>query len=271
MTSHYQQPTVPKPPDVTVCIGVDIGQRVDPTAIVVAEQQRREDGATHFLIRHLERLPLGTGYPLVAARVVEVVTNAVRHLRTARYSDGSDGLPAGFILSNGWEFQIDVFLTIDSTGVGRPVCELVIDALDAADLRALKASLSTELATFTYGERITSNGEELRVGKAFLVSRLQAQLHTNRIHLPMTSEAYALANELMHYEIKVDPDGDAKFGAFKTGTHDDMVTALGLATLLERRRAVSGRICRNGHWWCTRSPGDCDRLAAEHRSANVRW
>jgi hypothetical protein len=267
--SYYVNPQAPKPPDVTLCIGVDIGQRVDPTAIVVADQQRR-DGATHFLIRHLERLPLGTGYPLVAARVVEVVTNAVRHLRTARYADGSGDLPAGFILSNGWDFRIDVFLTLDSTGVGRPVCELVIAALEAADLRALKASLSTELAVFTYGERMTSNGEELRVGKAFLVSRLQAQLHTNRIHLPMTSEAYALANELMHYEIKVDPDGDAKFGAFKTGTHDDLTTALGLATLLDRRRAVSGRICRNGHWFCTRSPGDCDRLAADERLAGKR-
>ena len=36
---------------------------------------------------------------------------------------------------------------------------------------------------------------------------------------------------MLDYEIKVDPDGDAKFGAFRVGSHDDLVTALGLAVL----------------------------------------
>jgi hypothetical protein len=30
-----------------------------------------------------------------------------------------------------------------------------------------------------------------------------------------------------------DPDGDLKFGAFKVGSHDDLVTSLGLAVLID--------------------------------------
>ncbi len=35
--------------------------------------------------------------------------------------------------------------------------------------------------------------------------------------------------ELLSYEIRVDEQADDRYGAFKVGTHDDMVTALGLA------------------------------------------
>ncbi|MCG8460773.1 MAG: hypothetical protein MI919_31195 [Holophagales bacterium] len=53
-------------------IGIDIGQKRDPTAVCVAQRDSRdEDGRayTHYLIRHLERLPLGTPYPQVAERI----------------------------------------------------------------------------------------------------------------------------------------------------------------------------------------------------------
>ena len=53
---------------------------------------------------------------------------------------------------------------------------------------------------------------------------------TGRIHLPRTSEAEATRAELPEYEIRVSDDGRDSFGAFRTGRHDDLVTALGLAT-----------------------------------------
>ena len=76
-----------------------------------------------------------------------------------------------------------------------------------------------------------SEGDEWRLGKGYLVSRLQVLLQNHRLRLPRTAEATVLAQELLDYEIRVDPDGDAKFGAFKVGKHDDLVTALGLAVL----------------------------------------
>jgi hypothetical protein len=46
-------------------LGLDLGQRHDPTAIALVE---RVD-LTSVRVRHLERVPLGTPYPGVVARV----------------------------------------------------------------------------------------------------------------------------------------------------------------------------------------------------------
>ncbi len=75
---------------------------------------------------------------------------------------------------------------------------------------------------------------ETRLGKGYLVSRLQALLQTDRLKLPQTAEARQLARELLDYEIKVDQNANDHYGAFKTGAHDDLVTALGLATQLDQ-------------------------------------
>ncbi len=97
---------------------------------------------------------------------------------------------------------------------------------------------------FTAGDRRTETwkdgGRRVSLGKAFMVSRLQAMLGGGRLHLPKTAEAEALTRELLNYELRVDGDGHETFGAFKTGTHDDLVTALGLAvheTELPTRRS----------------------------------
>jgi hypothetical protein len=189
----------------TVTIGADIGQRVDPTAIAVAEVEWRPAAggrrAAHFLIRHLERLPLGTPYPAIAARLAGICS-AVKERTRAR-----------------------PVLYLDATGVGTPV----VDALEAARVRARIVAVF-----FTFGDKRTETVGEVRLGKGWLVSRLQVLLQSDRLHLPDTGEARALAEELLDYEIRIDPDGDAKFGAFKVGLHDDLVTALGLATQLDR-------------------------------------
>ena len=190
-----------------VCIGVDIGQKVDPTSICVVEpQERTVDGrqTTTYLVRHLERLALGTPYPRVAERVAEVVAG-VRQKATAGRG-------------------ITVF--IDATGVGQPI----VDLLKASGVRATPVY-------FTFGDRrIEQEDRSVTLGKAFLVSRLQVLLQCGRILLPKTSEADALARELLDYEIRVDEQANEKYGAFRTGVHDDLATALGLATQLEPRR-----------------------------------
>ena len=38
-----------------------------------------------------------------------------------------------------------------------------------------------------------------------------------------------MARELEDYEIRVTEDANDRYGAFKVGAHDDLVTALGLA------------------------------------------
>jgi hypothetical protein len=38
-----------------------------------------------------------------------------------------------------------------------------------------------------------------------------------------------MKDELLDYEIRISEDANERYGAFKVGTHDDLVTALGLA------------------------------------------
>jgi hypothetical protein len=126
--------------------------------------------------------------------------------------------------------------------------------------RALLSSTGIERACtiravyFTHGDRLTRCEDGLSLGKAYLVSRMQALIQTRRIELPRTREAEELAEELLDYEIRVDEDANDKYGAFKVGTHDDLVTALGLAMLKDPRerrwvRAYSTKEPFNSKAW----------------------
>ena len=98
-------------PDIETVMGVDIGQKRDPTAICVAEAEDR--GKQHFLVRFLERLPLGTAYPDVARRVGEIVTQIEK--KTRYYP----------------------VLYVDATGVGMPIVDLLQEEAPCAHPRAV--------------------------------------------------------------------------------------------------------------------------------------
>ena len=183
-------------------IGVDLGKQRDPTALAVVEIERRE-GVVHYVVRFVERLPLGTAYPHVVRRLATVCRQVAQR---------SGQRPEVFV---------------DGTGVGTPV----VDLLDAARLDASRVWS----VIFTGGDRRREDAARRRitVGKAFLVRRLQALLRDRRVHLPGCAEARALAAELQVYEIRVDVDAKARYGAFRSGTHDDLVTALALAVQRE--------------------------------------
>lgn len=199
-------------------IGIDIGQKHDPTAICVAElvyrkpddpeRTRRE---AHFMVRHLERLPLRTPYPEIARRLGEICQ---------RVAEQSGGRP-------------DIY--VDATGVGTPVVDILKSS--SRDMRFVWA------VYFTHGDQRLEKREERKVslGKAFLVSRVQALLQCRQLHLPNTAEARALAQELLDYEIRVDENANDRYGAFRVGTHDDLVTALGLAVQKEPTVSVYPR------------------------------
>lgn len=220
-----------------VTLGVDFGQKADPTAIVVAQIVRtklawpdpakeaiawwtmtEERTETRFIGRRVERLPLGTSYPKVAKRVADIVAG-IHDLR-----------PHNLAPSRG------PTIIADATGLGTPVLDILKE-----ELAVRRLACRVTGATFTHGQRLTGDVGDpaITVGKGYLVSRLQSLLQTDRIDLPRTAEAIALKEKLLNYDIKVDPDGDAKFGAFKTGTHDDLATALGLAVLADKPGGTS--------------------------------
>lgn len=103
------------------------------------------------------------------------------------------------------------------------VDQLRAEVLDARFLWAV---------TFTHGRRCRRHPAERRltVGKAYLVSRLQALLGAGRIHLPDTGEARALAAELLGYEIRVDEKGTDRYGACRATPHNQPEATPGLTT-----------------------------------------
>ena len=194
-----------------IVIGVDVGQKRDPTAIAVIEAFRQEaPGQRHeyrFETRILQRLPLGTPYPDVAERLAELVANLANHPVAPNHA------------------APPLAMLIDATGVGGPVVDLMRNALRGSRCRLTPV-------VFVHGERLTTVNRELRMGKEYLVSRLTALMQTRRVKLPEGHpEIDAMVQELLDYEIKTSDAGKATFGAFRTGAHDDLATALGLAVL----------------------------------------
>lgn len=217
----------------TVVVGADIGQKRDPTAIVVCQYERVEIAPTgvpvdpygiahdflnlatgvedaplydtRYVVRSLTRMPLGTPYPGVA-RYLNQVCNSLRRRD-----------PAG-----------ELYIAVDATGVGRPIVDLVLAELSPeVHLTAVTISGSAKCPG---GPLYRS---EIVMGKVWMVSRLQALLQTRRIALPAGPEAQQMAQELIDFEIRVSQNGHDELGAFKTGAHDDLVTALGLSVLGE--------------------------------------
>lgn len=197
-----------------VRIGVDVGQKVDPTCICIVEAERVDRGLkrasgdtmqtvlqTQYTILSIFRLPLNTSYPVVGTRVADVACDA--RLRDRRRT-----------------------VMLDSTGVGGPALDIIRAALRE---RPDSTGVAVKPIIFAYGENY--DRDRGRLGKAYMVSRLQALLQQTLIRAPDTAEVRAMLDELKVYEIRVDQDGKDTYGAFKTGTHDDMVTALGLACL----------------------------------------
>jgi hypothetical protein len=168
---------------VDIAIGIDIGQKRDPTAIAVTELvPNGSSDEIQYVVRHLERLPLGTSYPKIAERLAAIVQNARQTVfdRDARHRPQ---VP----------FSINTTTYVDATGVGKPVVDILREA-----------GVPVTECYFTHGDRRTEKDGVITIGKAWLVSRLQALLQTQRVLLPASHpEAAALQRELLDYEIRI--------------------------------------------------------------------
>jgi hypothetical protein len=218
-----------------VHIGVDVGQKVDHSAIVVAEVSERPttdnyyDYATNtnkprmesvYTVQELRRLPLGTPFTAVVKEVVSLV-GAVHEMERELRRKGS---------LTQYEHSLSVDIFIDATGLGAPIVELLRDAINA---KSKTDHAMIHPTTFTYGDRYVrgdNDGTGDSLGKGHLVSRLQILLEQDRLLLPKRSpDIDAMLEELRLYEIRMTDNANEQYGAFLVGTHDDMVTALGLA------------------------------------------
>jgi len=176
-------------------VGLDLGQRRDHSAIAVVEKR-----SASMHVRHLERVALGTPYPLVVERVCEVVRRA-----------------HGFG---------QCCLVVDATGVGAPVVDLLRRAGLGCELTAL---------TITAGEKESAGC----VPKRDLIAGLQVAMERGEIRVAAgLKEAGSLVRELMDVRLASTPAGRMRMGAEGFGEHDDLVIALALACWRARPRTI---------------------------------
>jgi hypothetical protein len=178
-------------------LGLDLGKKHDHTAIAIVEKR-----GDRLLVRHLERVALGTPYPGVVARVGEI---------TDRIGQCA--------------------VVVDGTGVGEPV----VDALRRAGL-----GCEITAVTITGGERQSRGGSICSVPKQDLIAGVQMAMEKGELRVARRlREAGALVKEMLNVRITAGlAMGKVRMGADGYGEHDDLVIALALACWRARRREI---------------------------------
>jgi hypothetical protein len=186
-------------------VGLDLGQRQDFAALAVLErvESKGEWDAWQLAykkdvilrLRHLERVALGTPYPEIVQRVRDVVQLG--------------GLYGQYELA------------VDATGVGAPVVDLLHQARLGCRVRPV---------VVTGGLRETVDGDWAHVPKRNLMVRLQMLFQEHRLRIARKLQyGEELLKEMSAMRVKVTSAGHETYGAWKEGSHDDMVFALALA------------------------------------------
>lgn len=215
-----------------VNVGLDIGQRVDFSAITAAEayERSRVDDPSEeewcWRIRWLEQLQSGQSYTQQADIMLTRIHRLADQLQSQADAWAKKDLEWASMTAaerrRRAENHIHIF--IDITGVGRGVGDLLTDALR-------KTRTFVTFVTFAAGDRdtVAPGRSETILGKVAMVSQLSVKLEQRRIELPDTETARLLLKQLEDYErtVRAD-DGHESFGGKKL--HDDLVVSLALAT-----------------------------------------
>jgi len=193
-------------------VGMDVGQKRDPSALSAlnhvvragewqcddARRIWKQDKTERFLVRHLERLPLGMPYPAQIEHVAGIL--AREPLKGATFG-------------------------LDFTGVGRPIFDLF-----------LRGGVRPQGIQFTSGNDIRSDGQIHYVPKQYLVANLEARLHSNELRFaPDLADAPALRAELQSFNRKISETGYISYNA-KVGAFDDQIMAVCIALFLATNR-----------------------------------
>jgi len=209
-------------------VGVDLGQQRDYTAISVTERvllptgnysrepyydwdtgrtrwQRVEEGKPEYRVRHLERPPLGTSYVDVVWRILELLES----LRDNK-----------------------LVLAVDTTGVGRPVADMLKAQLGKWLESNREVPLTTGWITITGGDSVTkAEGGGLRVPKRDLASAPLVLMQNGQLKIAAEMPlADTLRKELLNFKVKINiSTAHDSYEAWREGDHDDLVLSVALA------------------------------------------
>jgi hypothetical protein len=198
----------------TLFIGLDLGQAKDFSALaviertstatttgipnVVADCRNTKDTIGNLHCIHLYRWKLRTPYTAIVAEVAEMI----------------NGLDAG-------RTQNKPVLAIDATGVGAPVVDLFKRERINAKLVPIQ---------IIGGANVSEENGMTRVPKRDLVSVVQVGLQNRRLKIAEELElAETLSRELQNFQVKITDSANDVYGAWREGTHDDLVLAVALA------------------------------------------
>ena len=209
-------------------IGVDLGQQRDYTAISVTEKvllptgtysrehyydwdagftrtRRVEEGKPEYRVRHLERPALGTSYVKVVERILELLSSLE---------------------------DKELVLAVDTTGVGRPVADMLKAALRDWLEGDRRRKITTGWITITGGDSVTkAEGGGLRVPKRDLASAPLVLMQNGQLKIAAEMPlAEALRKELLNFKVKINiSTAHDSYEAWREGDHDDLVLSVALA------------------------------------------
>jgi hypothetical protein len=205
-------------------VGVDLGQQRDYTAISVLERgyvpagekynakyrhkgrevyAARQPVRREYHVRHLERPELGTPYPKIAARVVELLKSL-------------GGAPV---------------LVVDATGVGRPVVDMLRHRL-IQDLEGTDVMVTPCWVTLTGGSSVTrSTNGFLNVPKRDLVSAALVLMQNQQLKIAdALTLKDTLVKELLAFRVKINiSTAHDSYEAWRESDHDDLVLSVAMA------------------------------------------
>ncbi len=186
-------------------IGLDLGQAKDYSALAIIECIRTvtngggKDEITALNCIHLQRWQLRTSYPAIVADVVKMINSL-------KPSQSNDSKPV---------------LAVDATGVGAPVIDLFKREKIHAELRPIQ---------IVGGSNVSSEFGMTRVPKRDLVSVVQVALQNRTLKIAGgLGLAEVLSRELQNFTVKITDAANDVYGAWREGTHDDLVLAVALA------------------------------------------
>jgi len=188
-------PRQTQPRLVRYLVGLDLGQAADYSALSVLEQHGSGRDAS-FLCRHLQRWPLRTPY-------TQIVSDTAALVNCQELQGGS----------------ARTVLAVDVNGPGQPVIDL---------LKAQQLSARLEPVFSHGGDKVTSDNGVTRVPKRELVSTTQIALQEGQLKIaPQLAEAPQLVRELQNYQVEISAEtAHDSYGAWRTGTHDDLLFAV---------------------------------------------
>ena len=189
-------------------VGLDLGQSQDFSALAVIERTGETKDTYQFACNHLQRWKLRTSYPQIVADTVEMMNS--KPLQSGRQHP---------------------MLAVDATGVGAPVIDL---------FKRTKHNSYLEPIQITGGADVTKENGVTRVPKRNLVSTVQVYLQSGRFKIAgKLPEADTLARELQNFQVKINDNAHDSYGAWREGTHDDLVLAVALALWTATEKPVA--------------------------------